>query len=249
MARDWTLLPNDSWREEIKRYLQRLEKASSVEASTAEMFSELYQEVFFLKSEPEPLPEARIASRLGAYAGSLFGVATQVRMVVLNQWLSGQFTVVPLNTRFVFEIWGAIHFARRTLERLMKEGDTKREEERIDRLLFGARYPVELPFGTDASLASFNVLGFIDKLEKDRPGAREMYNFLSEASHPNMMQNMWFQLAGPPLANWQNESFKQHGHLLLNKALEAFEAAKGGMEEDVKVILEGGTDYIRKIAG
>ena len=173
-------------------------------------------------------------------------MAIQIRGIVRDHWLSGQFVVVPLNARFVLETWGAIHFARLTLERLVHEGDVEREEERTNRLTFGARSPVQLPWGGVTDTQSFNVLEFIRGLKDERSDAEELYNFLSEASHPNMIQNFYFQMAGPPISNWNNEKFKQHGHSLLNKALEAFEASTRGMEQDVVIVLKEGTDYIRK---
>ncbi len=152
--------------------------------------------------------------------------------------------VVPLNTRFIFETWGAIHFARTTLSRLIEEGDIAREEKFTNRLTFGARSQVMLPYGGMVEERSISVMEFIRCLKDIREDAEDLYNFLSEASHPNLFQNLYFQMAGPPISNWDNAGFREHVHGLLERTLTALEAATGGMETDVVTILGKGTDYI-----
>lgn len=241
---EWILVPKDTWREETARYKLRLDAAVAVDAAATNALSSYWPGVFWPESQPPP--EAAIASRLATYAVNLFAMACQVRSIVRDQWLAGLFLVVPLNTRFVLEAWGAIHFARLTLDRLVQEGDLKREEQRTNRLTFGARSQVRLPWGGIADMQSFNVLEFVRGLTDVRPDAEELYNFLSEASHPNMIQNFYFQMAGPPISNWDNQAFNNHGHSLLNRTLEAFEASARGMEQDVAMLLKNGTQYIRQ---
>ncbi len=239
-------MAKDSWREETMRYRSLVETAASVDAAAAGVISAYWPGAF--RPDFEPAPQVSIASRLGIYAANLFAMASQVRGVVRDQWLSGLFVVVPLNTRFVLEMWGAIHFARLTLERLVREGDVEREEERTNRLTFGARSPVLLPWGGLADRRSFNVLDFIRGLTDACADSEELYNFLSEASHPNLFQSLYFQMAGPPLSNWNNNAFKQQGHSLLSKTLQAFEASARGMDQDIVTLLKDGTEYIRGFA-
>jgi hypothetical protein len=194
MPSEWRVVPKDSWRAEIAQYLPRLESATAVDPAVAAALSSSLPGVFW--PDVEPPRAAAIASRLVNYAVNLFGVARQVRAIAREQWLSGLLVIVPLTTRFVFESWGAVHFARLTLSRLIQKGDLEREEERTDRLTFGSRSEVRLPWGGVASGQSFNVLDFVRGLTDERSDAEDLYNFLSEASHPNFLQNSYFQMAG-----------------------------------------------------
>jgi hypothetical protein len=243
MDSEWILVPNESWREETAPYRSRLETAASVDPAAIDAMTAYWPGVLWPNGVPPP--QVSVVSRLGIYAVNLFGTALQVRRVVRDQWLSGLFVVVPLSTRFVLETWGAIQFARLTFERLLREGNVDREEERTNRLTFGARFPVQLPWGGVTDEKSFNVLEFVRGLSDARVDAEELYNFLSEASHPNMLQHSYFQMAGPPISNWNNAAFKPRGHSLLSKTLEAFEASARGMDQDIVTILRDGTDFIR----
>jgi len=165
-----------------------------------------------------------------------------MNLIVNEQWVSGFFAVVPLTTRFVFETWGAVHFARLTLARLIQEGDLDREEDRTNHLTFGSRSEVHLPWSGVASGRSFNVLDFIRNVADARPDAEDPYNFLSEASHPNFLQNAYFQMAEPPISNWDKELFKGLAHNLLTKTLDAYATSTRGMETDVVFMLRDGTN-------
>ncbi|MCI0564276.1 MAG: hypothetical protein MN733_37865, partial [Nitrososphaera sp.] len=242
---DTTPVSNNSWRVETTPYLQRLGTIISVAPEVEGALKKYWPGYFWIDDQVLP-PAANVAGRLGIYAVNTLTLGTRVLVIVLQQWIEGTFFLVPLNARFAFECWGGIHFARLTLMRLIKEGNIEREDERARRLSLGSRIEVSLPWGGVSEEKSYNVLDWIDSLKDTCKDARELYDFLSEASHPNFLQNGYFQLASPPLSNWRNEKFKKHGHQLLQKTATAIEAASKGMQSDVLWILEEGTKYIQE---
>jgi hypothetical protein len=233
-----------SWRREIERYLSRLKAVGTILPDTLETLSRLYPGNFWHKTPPSR--GAVLASQVAVYSANLFSTAIQIRGVILEQWLTGLFLIVPLNTRFFFEIWGGIHFARTTLKRLVCDGNFDKEELRINRLIQGSRTEIKVPWGGVSQERSFNVLDFIDGLADVRTDARSLYDFLSEASHPNFIQNIYFQIAGDPISNWDNERFNTHGHSLLDRTLVAFEVAASGVDSDIVALLQEGSSYVQQ---
>jgi len=71
---------------------------------------------------------------------------------------------VPLLVRFSYECWAAIHYAKKTLNRLISEEDLEREEACINRLNFGARSNVQVSDGKESTETSINALTFIQNL-------------------------------------------------------------------------------------
>jgi hypothetical protein len=238
---------DELWFEETSPYLPRLIVAKGIADELRSSFAKRPGVFFTTKN---PTPGASVAIRLGVYANNIFSTSLLVSCEIENQWRRGQFVLVPLSSRFLIESWGAVHFARTTLDRLIKDSDVQREENRVSRLTFGSRLDkqseVELPFidGGSTSFQSFNVMCFIDSLSELGSEPREAYNFLSEASHPNFIQSSYFQLAGPPLPNWKNESYKFHGHQLLERTVKAIELATSGIQSDIAHILDVATHYI-----
>lgn len=252
MSDGWIMVPKESWRSEIKRYLPRLDAVTQLD-SKIEGFIKQYESFWPDPSTSsgswcEPLHQGSlIAFNLMGYAVMNFNIAINIIIAIKEQWNSGLFVIVPLNTRFVFETWGAIHFSKSTLFRLCSEKNIQREQERLDRLIFGAKKSeVILPFGGVAEKQSFSVMEFIRCLKDEYKDAEKIYDFLSEASHPNMFQNFYFLMAGPPISNWDNIGFKNHGRQLLDKTLTALEMASKGLQLDVLDILQIGTSYIEK---
>lgn len=242
---------DESWREETGPYLARLISATQIADEWAESYQKYWPGYFF--STAQPTAGASVAIRLGVYANNIFSSARVVSREIESQWRNGSFVLIPISVRFILESWGAIHFSRTTLERLLTEKNVKREEERVNRLTHGSRIDkqsmVQLPFGGETNKQSFNVMNFIDSLSDVGNEPAEGYNFLCEASHPNCFQSTYFQLAGPPLSNWGNENYKQHGHQLLNKTVEIMELAMAGIKTDVLYMLEAGTSYVESEMG
>ena len=242
-----------SWCDETGIYLQRLDAAAAVSEELHASYKTYWPGCFF--STADPSDGASVALQLGVYASNIFTTSLHVSMELPNQWRKGLFVLVPMSSRFVIESWGAIHFARITLDRLIKEKDVEREKSRVKRLTFGSRLDkhskVELPFvsGGVTDSQSFNVMNFIDSLSDVSKESIENYNFLSEASHPNFLQSSYFQLAGPPLANWGNDRYKTHGHQLLERTVQSIERATSGIQTDMVHILESATQHINSEMG
>jgi len=242
MSTDWMALPREPWHEEISQYVPRLEAASTI-GPRVNNAQHLYWPGVFWPDSPPSRP-ASIAVTLGVYSVSLFSISQLVRSAVREHWLAGQFVIIPLTTRFLFEIWGALHFAQITLHALIKGGDLDRLARRVTRLALGSRAHVLLPWGQASSQRSLNVAELVRTLRDVCPDGEDLYAFLSEASHPNFVQSTYFQMMGPPAPNWSNSRFREHAHALLNKTLGIFEIASEGTEDDLLVILEEGTRFI-----
>lgn len=245
------IVVDESWRDETGIYVPRLQAAIKVSEGLHASLNTYWPGCFF--STPDPSVGASVALRLGVYANNIFSTSLQVSKEIENQWLKGLFVLVPMSSRFVVESWGAIHFARITLDRLIKYKDAEREENRVKRFIFGSRVDknsrVQLPFGGVTDNQSFNVMDFIDSLSDVSEESIEDYKFLSEASHPNFIQSTWFQLAGPPLPNWSNDAYKIIGHPLLERTVQAIERATSGIQSDMVHILAASTHYVNAEMG
>ena len=236
------IVSDNRWQEETSRYIPRLEAAIDISAELKYAIKTYWPGCFFPTRKPSR--GASVAIKLGVYTNNVFSTSLLISRAIVNQWRSGLFVLVPLSNRFVIESWGAIHFARRTLDRLIQYNDVEREENRVNRLTFGSRSDVQLPWGGLSNETSFNVTTFIESLSDVNNQAEEFYNFLSEACHPNFIQSMYFQMAGPPLANWNNDNYKEHAHKLLNKTVTALGASMSGIHADVTHVMEAATNYV-----
>ena len=113
---------------------------------------------------PEVTKASNLAIRLAAYANSLFSITYRTTTEIQSLWSNGQFVLVPLLVRFSYECWAAIHYAKKTLNRLISEEDLEREEACINRLNFGARSNVQVSDGKESTETSINALTFIQNL-------------------------------------------------------------------------------------
>jgi hypothetical protein len=239
------IIDDKLWGEETGIYLKRLDAAAEVSEELNAIYKKYWPGCFFSTSDPSD--SASIALQLGVYASNIYSTSLRVSMEIPNQWRKGIFVLVPMSVRFIIENWGAIHFARQTLDRLITHNDVEREKNRVKRLLFGSKnFPVRLPFIGEATATneSFSVMCFIKSLSDVSPKSIEDYNFLSEASHPNFIQSYYFQLAGPPLPNWSNDNYKKHGHQLLERTVQAIEQAACGIQTDMIHILELASQHV-----
>lgn len=240
------IVVDESWREETGIYLKRLNDALTISDEWGGSFKKYWPGCFF--STHDPTNSAAIALRLGIYATNIFSTSLQASGEIENQWGKGIFVLVPLSARFLLESWGSVHFSRITLTRLIEHNDIEREENRVNRLTHGSildkESKVVLPFGGETDTQSFNVMNFIDSLSDVGDQPKIFYNFLCEACHPNFVQSSYFQLAGPTLPNWSNDSYKELGHQVLEKTVKAIEFASSGIQSDILYILETATQYI-----
>lgn len=237
------IVADESWKKETLEYLGRIQSASELGSDLEAVLKENWLAMYF--PGPEVSKASNLAIRLAAYANSLFYVTYKTTAEIQSLWSNGQFVLVPLLVRFSYECWAAIHYAKKTLNRLISEEDIEREEARVNRLNFGARSIVQLLDGKESTETSINVLTFIQNLSGiDSP--EEAYGFLSEACHPNMIQSFYFHMAGPPLSNWSNEQFSNHAHKLLEKAVSIIESTCMGIQKDVYEIHTAAQSYVNQ---
>lgn len=236
------IVPDDAWKTETQPYLPRIEAAITLSGRLQDELLHQWPGRHF--PGPAVSKASNLAILIGAYASSVFSVAFQSCAEVKRLWEAGQFVLVPLVVRYVYESWGAVHFSKSTLDRLISEEDVAREEKRVTRLTFGARTnDLKLPDGRYATEKSFSVMTFIRSLVEVGE-SEDTYSFLSEACHPSMVQSKYFQLAGPPLANWRNANYKAHGHELLERMTRIIESTCSGLQSDLFAILESGRIYV-----
>jgi len=231
MSNEWRMVPKESWREETKIYHSRLERASSLSSEVGDTIKNKYPGKYW-SSQPDD-ETTSVAIKIVIYAVTGFSYSLALRPIIEQQFKSGQFMIVPLNVRFFFEMWGGVHYAKSLLEKLSGKESVESEFKKVNKLLMGARSEVMLPWGGLATEPSIHIMDFIRSIEKDYKGSEELYNFLCEASHPNFVQNTYFQMAGPPVSNWDNVKFNEHGHKLLEKTLASYELAAYGSERDI----------------
>jgi hypothetical protein len=69
-------------------------------------------------------------------------VLVYILQLIKDLWSSGVFVAILLNIRFVFESWGAIHFALGVANSIIHNVNVEQAIERAARLTFGARSEV-----------------------------------------------------------------------------------------------------------
>ena len=140
--------------------------------------------------------------------------------------------------RFSLEYWSAVHFARKILDTYARDKNIEEAFRKAGRLTFSAKTPVKLPWGGVTENVAYNILSLIDELAKEHSTAREDYDLLSEASHPNFLQNTYFVMASRTYDNFSNEAFKAHAHELLGRTVAVIEAVSHGVPRDALRTLE-----------
>lgn len=163
----------------------------------------------------------------------------------------GRVTPTCLQLRLLFEYWGAVALASTLCDRVRDAANLEDAATLegvvypINRLIAGSRSPVKLPRGGDTPATSYNVMKFIQHLEKREPGTEQIYNFLCETCHPSFVQQTYFWMAGTEGDNWTNDVFREHAHALLEQLVLAGETAAFGLAQATKHV----TAVARSIIG
>lgn len=209
-------------------------------------------------------------SKIGSLIATLHAEATPKQSVALQAMLFGQNAVVVVdqlldNTgllwsqgrmvgvsgliRFALEYWSALHYAKRTLLDLEKDDDVEKAQERCNRLLAGSRTPIALPWGGTTSVASINVLTMIDRLNEAYSGARDLYDYLCEGSHPSFAQNLHFIMASRTYDKHQFEEIKKVSVGVLERTASAVEFIAKGFATDGSDIFGIGVKIVESEKG
>jgi hypothetical protein len=179
-----------------------------------------------------------IIDNLRMFGGVTAFVAVQSAQTICDLWESGNFILVPLNTRFLLESWARVHYAINVINKLDSTRDIDKAEERVGRLTFGTRSEINLPWGGKSSeVKSIHINDCLLALNDVYPDYQDDYDFLSESSHPSFFENMYFMLAGPPLANWKNRSYQQTMKPKLDRCFQILETCIVGIVQDANYLL------------
>ncbi len=224
----------DLWEVETDRYIPRISAALDRLKPALDMSQQIPSGPF---SEPLSM-EQTIAYHLALFARNGTIVVDQLLDNVGLLWSQGRMVGVSGLIRFALEYWAAVNFGLGILNAMQSGLDIQKAGEKAARLTFSGKTPVKLPWGGTTNNVAYSVLTFIDGLKGVEPEARDFYDFLCEASHPNFLQNTYFIMASRRYTNFSNESFEAHAHELLNKNIEIAEKAAAGMARDVAAILE-----------
>ncbi len=232
MDDQYKFFPKDSWKNEIKSYLPRLSHLISLDQRYQKTNKALWPDKIWPTTEVQG--EKLVAFQIAVFANDIFSLSYNVTALVVELWIKGRFFAIPLNTRFVYESWGAIHYAKGLLEK----ADIENTRRLTNTLLTGSyKAKVQLPWGSESTEQCPSVMEYIRSLEEIEPKAGEIYGLLSSASHPNTIQNVYFSNMGSPISNWDNLLFKKHAHELLDTVLCAHERSHSAMQSETVSIL------------
>ena len=216
------------WQTETEIYLPRISK-------THAFFGEVD---LLLKNLPKaPFLESPTREQQVAYSLVRFGQngTTVVRQLIDNvamQWKEGRLVGVCGPVRFGLEYWAAIHFGRQILLQYQKFGNIEQAEHKTARLTFSGKTPVKLPWGGTTEHKAYSVMTFINTIQKSHPEVRDDYNFLSEATHPNFLQNTYYLMASREHENFSNEKFKTYAHEILEQTIAILERVASGVASE-----------------
>jgi hypothetical protein len=229
----WRIVPKESWKTVVAEYADRIAAIRKLDPwnvtvpdKRADDLS-LKQCIFSPSDDPQMIFVLR---RLCLFALNSGFVAFQASQTVVNLWEHGQFIVVPLNTRFILECWSRVHFAKKLAEKVLSGGDLDVAEEKIQRLTFGTRSEAHLPWGgTHSEIKSIHINDCLRSLTDVNSSIMDSYNFLSESSHPSFTENGYFQMAGPPISNWDNKAYEAIMRPMLERCFSLLEQAVFGI--------------------
>ncbi|OBQ83545.1 hypothetical protein [Mesorhizobium sp. WSM3873] len=192
----------------------------------------------------ESTPKQAIALQAMLFGRNAVVVVDQLLDNTGLLWSQGRMVGVSGLIRFALEYWAALHYAKRTLLDLTKDGDIEKAAERCSRLLTGSRTPIALYWGGTTVLPSVNVLTMIDKLNEAHSGARGVYEYLCEASHPSFVQNLHFIIASRTYDKHQFEEIKKVSVDVLERTVSAVEFIAKGFAGDGADIFRIGSEML-----
>ncbi len=235
MANHFIIRNNDTWQEEIKPYLERLEKLTVLRSDYLALLKEVWPDKIWPNVDDNPDDNQLAAFRLSAFCTNVCIQTLSASKLTVSLWISGSFFAVPLNTRFIYESWGAVQYA----VQLLDSPDREKTIRLTENLLVGVyKADVNLPTGGKATAKAPNVMEYIKALCKVDSAAEVRYGFLSSASHPNVVQNNYFSMMSHPYSFWGGTQFDAHAHRLLDEVLSAHESAFDNIQSNTIDVLK-----------
>lgn len=230
----------EPWEEETFRYHNRLKRVLNWKPNLSSLIEKLPD----IPLSYMPSTQGSVAIQLSLLVLGYVNFADQAIAAFLTLWRNGRFTTISLPARLMYELWGAAHYARHTIEEMHDSGEVQTPLEKTKRLMLGVRSEVQLPWGGFSDEKSIHVMDFVRSLVDIYPQAEETYGFLCESCHPSHLRLTTWLMAGHPLQNWTNEKFREHAHSLIDRTLEAVEQALQGIAYDTTKTLELALPYI-----
>jgi len=228
------------WEEETSRYRKRLTQLNKWQPELSNLIERLPD----IPLSYKPSTEGLIAINLSLFVLGCMSFSMQATAAFLTLWRHGMFATISLPARLIYELWGATHFARQTILQMQNSGKVEQAVARTRRLTIGARSEVQLPWGGITSEKSIHVMDFVRLLTDIYPQAEDTYDFLCESCHPSYLRLTTWSMAGPFFHNWTNEKFREQGHSLIARTLQAVEQALQGIAYDTTKTLELALPYI-----
>ncbi len=228
------------WEKETAQYRERL---AHIENWLPDL-TNLLRRLPDLPLTYDPSKSGIVALQLSMFAIGCISTANQAVEAFSNLWGKGLFPTISLPARLIYELWGATHFAKKTLLQMQHSGDVDKALACAQRLVLGARSEVQLPWGGITNVNSINVMDFVRSLADIYPQPEDVYDFLCESCHPSYLRLTTWSMVGPPLQNWTNEKFRKQGHDLIDKTLYAVEQALEGIAFDAAETLDLSLTYI-----
>ena len=237
----------ESWRTETDHYNTRLVQLAQQQSDVADLAD--------LKRMPpvpldyQPSQAGLLAIQLALFSVNCGVMAGQVLDAFSDLWLNRRFVVLSLQSRLLYELWGAIHYAKTEMMRFNQSGNVQQCALAAGKLLLGKgsdKADIQLPWGEVATESAVRVGKFIESLEDAQPLAKKTYAWLSESCHPSLSMHTYWSLMGPPVPNWGNEKFRTHAHDMLDRTFTAIEEAVQGIATDRRETLVLALLYIER---
>jgi hypothetical protein len=138
-----------------------------------------------------------------------------------------------LLTRAAIETSAALWYLCARLDASVQSGNVAEIDDCLMKLMMGTKTNL------DIQPEAFNVLKFVDRMDKDVDGARHQYEMLSEFAHPNWAGTALLYSKHDPPNRWTNfganirsaDSTKRAGLANLSVALLLFERSQGRLAE------------------
>ncbi len=230
-----------SWQTEICGYIPRLQMLPHQIQEAASLLNTLG-----LTAPMNPTENVRrtILNQLILFNIGSLRVALDLAEAADFLFSIGKITSACLQIRLLFELWGSVDFGSTICGRVCEATDLRDAvtlegiSAPISKLISGSRFQVTLPRGGETDVRSYNVMKFIDHLDKCEPGNAKIYDFLCEACHPSFVQQSYFWMAGSKGDNWTNQAFRRHAHELLEQLIAAAEKATAGLAHATEHVIE-----------
>jgi len=109
---------------------------------------------------------------------------TDIATDAIEMWRRLKLVSAVILARSLMETASATYWLAKRAERKIADGNLDGANEEVNDLSFASKITKELPQGK-------SVMAYIDEVEKLLPGYRDVYDIMSEASHPNHMGTLW----------------------------------------------------------